>query len=82
MFAAHELLRCGLVTDSVEMDALGEPRPLQHYFIIYWRAAVVIAREGLGHMTGLLYAIKHPHGTDGKSESVVSVFYLSLFILC
>jgi len=35
MFATHELLRCGLVTDSVEMDAVGELRPLQHYFITY-----------------------------------------------
>jgi hypothetical protein len=35
MFAAHELLRCGLVTDSVQMDAVGEPRALQHYFITY-----------------------------------------------
>jgi len=74
MCAAHELLRGGLVTDSVEMDAVGEPRPSLHYFIIYWRAAVVMARERLGHMTALLYVIKHPHGTGGKSESVVSVF--------
>jgi hypothetical protein len=56
------------------MDAVGEPRALQHYFITYWRAAVVIARERLGNMAGLLYIIKRPHGSDGKSESVAPVF--------
>lgn len=63
------------VADIVKMDVVAELRPWQHYFLIYRRAAVVIARERGVQMTGLLYVSQYTRSVDVvKSESVVTLF--------